>query len=144
MTKTRPSAANTGRKRDGDAGSVSSRSDSTTRRTDGQALRLPSGRIGGVVFGDTLRKVSRGSLHMLRKPAAWALDAAILDQAEQLGVRCVEVEDQETGTVYRCSLAVFRRRGVRFNRGFGPQVYLSLDNWQSFPVGWKQPVLFGA
>jgi len=81
----------------GDAleGSVLSQVHSTTRLHGGQALHLPSGRIGGVVFGDTLRKTVEWSKHYHRRLRAWGIDATVLLEARECGARVVEIVDTE-------------------------------------------------
>ena len=65
---------------------------------------------------------------MLQRPRAWAVDVAVLRQAEALGARIVEVHDLEDGTVYRAPLERFWQRGIRVNRGYGEQVALLLSD----------------
>jgi hypothetical protein len=88
--------------------------------------------------GNVLKKRVRGSLHMLRRPPAWAVDAIVLQQARQDGAATVEVEDIETRRRYTAPIEAFDRWGIRFNRGFGDQVALPLSHWQTEPVGARQ------
>lgn len=92
-------------------------------RADGRA-------IVGRVEGDTFHKSARSSLHMLRRPRAWAADLDALDQARAAGATRVEVKDLDTGKVYAADLADFYRRGVTVNRGHGAQLALPLACWQ--------------
>ena len=77
-------------------------------RADGRA-------VVGRVEGDTFHKSARSSVHMLRRPRAWAAD--------------VDALDLDTGAIYRAALVDFYRRGVAVNRGHGPQLALPLDCW---------------
>ena len=91
-------------------------------RADGRA-------VVGRVEGDVFRKSARSSVHMLRRPRAWAADVDALDQARAAGAAWVEVLDLDTGAIYRAALVDFYRRGVTVNRGHGPQLALPLDCW---------------
>jgi hypothetical protein len=91
-------------------------------------------RLGGRTIaeldGSTLRKRVRGSVHLLQQPRkAWAVDAAMLADAERRGGVLVEVVDGETGQVYRAGVALFRQRGFTVSRGYGEQRALALEHW---------------
>jgi len=83
----------------------------------------------GYVQGDAFCKTVRASIHRLRVPPAWAVDAQSLADAESLGARTVEIRDAESGCVYRADIALIRRRGFEFDRGHGVQVGLALALW---------------
>jgi hypothetical protein len=87
--------------------------------------------VHGRVKGDTWSKTVRRSQHMLRKPPAWAVDAADLDRATRCGVRWLELYEAEQGVTYRVVLETLRQRGKVFDRGFGQQVLLPLGYWQT-------------
>lgn len=91
-------------------------------RADGRA-------VVGRVEGDTFYKRARSTVHMLRRPRAWACDLDALDQARAAGAEWVEVHDLDTGTRYRAALADFYRRGLRVDRGHGLQLALPLECW---------------
>ena len=93
-------------------------------RADGRA-------IVGRVEGDTFHKSARSSVHMLRRPRAWACDVDALDQARAAGAEWVEILDQDTGARYRAALADFYRRGVALDRGHGAQLALPLTYWDA-------------
>lgn len=95
-------------------------------------VRRSDGRIVGRVVGDTLRKRAK-SEHMLREPAGWAWDTAILDAAERAGVRFTEIEFN--GQIYRATLADFRRYGFPVDRRHGDQRGLALIHWGVRRVG---------
>jgi hypothetical protein len=80
--------------------------------------------------GRTLCKVVKGSVHQLRKPPAWAIDAAVLEQARRDGALVVEVLDTETGVTYWAAISAFRRWGFDVDRGCGRQIALPLARWQ--------------
>lgn len=87
------------------------------------------GRVVGQVEGRTFRKTVRGSKHRLRRPPAWALDVASLDEAEALGARFVEIHDVESDLLYRASIADIRQWGFVLDRGHGLQIALRLEFW---------------
>ncbi len=91
-------------------------------RADGRA-------IVGRVEGDTFKKRVRSTVHMLRRPPAWACDVDTLDQAQAAGAVWVELADHDTGATYRVELVEFYRRGKAINRGHGAQLALPLACW---------------
>ena len=101
-----------------------------------------SGKPVATLCGRTLQKRVRGSLHQLRRPPAWCVDAAILEQARQDGAQMVEVLDVETRRIYRASIDTFRLHGFVFNRGFGDQIGLALSHWHVEVEGARQITLF--
>jgi hypothetical protein len=137
-----PAVGSGGRGLDGRLGKATSYPDYTTS----VKVRLPDGRVVGEVRGDVFVKRVQGSKHMLQKPRAWAVDVAVLHEAEALGARAVEVVDTETNTTYRAPLERFWTRGIRVNRGYGEQVALLLTDWQvnGEPARAVQLSLFGA
>lgn len=88
-----------------------------------------AGRTAGYVYGDAFRKTVRGSKHMLRTPRAWASDIAALAAAAAAGATHIEIEDSESGALYRASIAEMLEHGFTFDRGFGQQIALPLDKW---------------
>ncbi|MCZ7539127.1 MAG: hypothetical protein M5U29_04260 [Anaerolineae bacterium] len=94
-----------------------------------QPVFSATGQTIGQVSGTVFSKRVRGSVHQLRAPRGWALDAATLEDLRALHVVTVAVTDVETGTCYTALLAEFGEHGVPFNRGFGPQVALPLGYW---------------
>lgn len=133
---TQKKTAHTGDTVRGGAGRNEQRqSHSTTTRPAGQPtttlpIRAATGRVIGHVAGGVFSKRVRGSVHMLRAPRGWALDADTLADLRALGVASVVVTDTETGTVYAAPLAEFDAHGVAFNRGAGPQVCLLVGYWR--------------
>ncbi len=102
----------------------------STAPANAQPVRAANGQVIGHVTGGVFSKRVRGSVHMLRAPRGWALDAPTLDDLRALRVASVVVTDTETGTVYAAPLAEFDAHGVAFNRGAGPQVVLPLGYWR--------------
>jgi len=133
---TRKQTAHTGGTvRGGAGGNERLQPHSTTPRPAGQPttalpIRAANGRVVGNVAGGVFSKRVRGSVHMLRAPRGWALDADTLGELRALGVATVAVTDTETGTAYTAPLAEFDAHGVPLDRGFGPQVALPLGYWR--------------
>lgn len=95
-----------------------------------QPVRAANGFIVGSIEGQTLKKQVKASKHMLREPKGWAWDVCVLEQAESKGVTHTEIYDKEAGVVFRAKLADFWTRGVKLDRGFGPQICLPIAFWQ--------------
>jgi len=89
-----------------------------------------AGPAHGEVRGDVWRKAVRASVHQLRTPRAWALDAADLCAAERRGVAVVDILDLEGPTHWYATPGTIRRRGFRLDRGHGAQWALALEHWR--------------
>jgi hypothetical protein len=86
--------------------------------------------VVGEVRAGVFRKTAQASRHMLRRPPAWALDIASLDEAEALGAARVRIRDTESGRLYLAPISLIRHDGFRLNRGHGQQLALGLEFWQ--------------
>lgn len=84
----------------------------------------------GKIEGNTWRKVARASVHQLRRPPAWCVDASDLEAAEAAGAVTIEIEDVESGVIWSAPLSEFRTHGLKISRGFGDQVALPLRYWR--------------
>lgn len=116
-----------------------------TKPTGKARLYLPTGQVAGEVIGDTLVKIVRSSIHMLRKPLAWAMDTALLVQAGAIGAIRVQLHDRDTGDIYYAPLDAFWIHGVGINRGYGDQIALPLKYWRvETPSEPKQYPLWGS
>ena len=103
-------------------------------------------KLHGKVTGDTYHKQVSGSVHMLRKPPAWALDVCDLAEAVRRGATRVSIHDQDTGTTYAANVALIYERGFEFNRGYGKQIALPLQFWgihEELKTGGINPVKSG-
>lgn len=87
------------------------------------------GRVVGEVHSAVFNKRIKGSLHMLRKPRAIALDVDSLRQAKEYGAATIRITDTESGAVYSCDMAHFYRHSFLLNRGYGEQRAMILDRW---------------
>lgn len=100
-----------------------------------QPIQAHNGKVVGRLDGDTLTKTVHSSRHLLRKPPAWALDVASLDQAKALGARRVALHDADTGATYEAPLDLFDLYAFDLDRGFGRQRALPLERWAKRMVG---------
>lgn len=68
---------------------------------------------------------------MLRSPRGWAFSTDVLARARELGATQMRIvcRDGATETVYTALLAEFDAHGLPLNRGYGPQVALTIDHW---------------
>ena len=80
--------------------------------------------IGHITPDGWLRKRVDPAIHMLRRPPGWATDVTHLDLPIR-GIRLVTPD----GTTYEAGLELFRRHGIRIERGYGQQVVLPLSFW---------------
>jgi hypothetical protein len=100
-------------------------------------------KVIGKVNGDTFYKSIRKN-HFLRCPPAIAFDIDSLTQAEQAGAIKVQVTDKEDGTIYRATIQHIRDKGREFNRGFGDQIFLTMEGWTKIKRGGgEQLSMFG-
>ena len=85
-------------------------------------------KVVGRVIGDTFQKNIRKN-HFLHTPPAIAFDLSSLDDAEAAGAFLVEVTDSDSRSIYKTSIPYIRSKGFYFNRGFGKQIALPMDEW---------------
>ena len=100
-----------------------------------QAVRANNGKVVGAVRKGVFHKRVRRSRHLLRQPEGWASDIAVLDRLDTLGVELMVLTDVESGNRYRATVGDFRRHGIRLDRGYGPQLVLPLDFWNTTQPG---------
>ncbi len=99
-----------------------------TNSREGKQPIFCGARVVGYVQGGTFCKTIHKQ-HFLRTPPAIANDISVLDDAERAGATIVRITDLDTRTVYTASIQQIQALGVRFNRGFGNQIYLPLSFW---------------
>lgn len=125
-------------------GNVVNRFPSVIQQNSTRTPIYVNGRVVGYVAGATFHKTIHGSRHLLKTPAAIALDLGNVRDAQRAGATHAEVTDAETGHVYRAALDIILRDGREFDRGFGRQIYLPLDRWLRPDQGQgEQLTLFG-
>ena len=93
-------------------------------------VRNKSGQIVGRIEDRAFIKEVYGSRHMLRQPAAWAIDCDIFDRAIAPLCFAIHIIDKETGHKYICGIQTFCEKRQKINRKFGEQYYLELIYWK--------------
>jgi len=103
----------------------------STSACAGRQVYNAQGKVVGCITSDGwLEKRVDPSVHMLRRPPAWATDADHLD----LPIRGVRLRCPD-GTVYEAGVELFQRHGFAFDRGHGRQVALPLQFWRVTRAG---------
>ncbi len=92
-------------------------------------LQAPNGKVYGVIENRTLKKRIVGTKHFLRKPPAIAIDADLF-QRYRAEFDTIEVQDVETGAVYRLSARSFEALAFPLERGYGQQLAVVLSRWR--------------
>lgn len=87
------------------------------------------GKVIGKLENGVLKKIVRGSVHMLQKPKGWAWDKHVIEETKILGGKSIEITDTETQTKYKAKLDDFEFFGIAFNRGYGEQIVLPIKYW---------------
>jgi hypothetical protein len=100
-------------------------------------------KVVGSLEGNRFTKHVKGSLHKLRRPPAWAIDAEVFDSVIKPNALDISVLDKEANIEYLVSVETFARHSFRFNRGFGEQYALPIQFWQTKDNGNRQLVLWG-
>jgi len=85
----------------------------------------------GKIVGATLKRKVNGSRHFLRKPRAVCFPVHIIKEAEKQGARAIEIIDRENGTRYTTSLRYFRSKAFEIERGYGHQLCMLLEDFNS-------------
>jgi len=84
----------------------------------------------GEIQGEVFRKFCHGPTHMLRKPPAWCISKAIVEQLKGEGVTKIHIYESESGVKYSCTLEKFLEKSFEIQRGgFEPQLALPLGYW---------------
>lgn len=89
-----------------------------------------TGKTFGIVVGETFYKRVDSHIHRFRKLNAYGIQQNILDFLQDKGVQAVQVEETDTGDIYRATLADYIRRGVPIDEGYGQQVMLPLKYFE--------------
>jgi len=67
--------------------------------------------------------------HLLQKPPAWSYHIEVIEAMKEAGVDIMEVVFG--GKVFSCPLERFLRYARRHNRGWGDQLFLPLQYWDT-------------
>lgn len=93
------------------------------------------GRIVGRMEGQTFVRLADPTRHMLRSPAAWAHDNALLDRLERAGCVAVRIDSKDGTGSWMAPLAVIRAKGFPVHRpGWPEQTGLILAEWARLEV----------
>lgn len=115
-------------------GMPSSKAQSNNNSNTNETRILPiinqDSKVVGKIEGDTFIKHVQASKHMLKTPKGWANDKFIIDQLIELEVGLITIHDDESGKIYTTTLENLLRNGFNFNRGFGDQICLTLNQWE--------------
>ena len=119
----------------------------TARKSTSEAVYIntPQGRrqVGRIVTQDGQRIFEKDVIeakHLHKRFDAWGVDAAIIDSLTREGVAWIRVLT-DTGSVEEASVGTFALKGMRYDFGFGPQVFLPRKFFGRRQAG--QTVLFG-
>lgn len=99
------------------------------RRQGRTLLQSKAGKVYGVIENRTLKKRLAGTKHFLRNPPAIAIDADLFQQY-RAEFDTIEVQDVETGVVYRLSAKQFESWCWELERGYGKQYAVLLSRWR--------------
>jgi hypothetical protein len=86
-------------------------------------------KVIGQVRGDTFYKTIKNK-HILKVPPAIANDINALEDAMRAGANNVCITNKDSGITYTTTMVQILNKGVKFNRGFGEQIFLPLGEWQ--------------
>lgn len=93
------------------------------------------GRVVGRMEGPIFIRVVDPARHMLRSPAAWSHDNALLERLERAGCTAVRIDAKDGSGVWFATVQVIRSKGFAVNRpGWPPQTALVLSEWASMTV----------
>jgi len=67
--------------------------------------------------------------HLLRKPPAWSYHVEVIEAMQKTGVNYMEVVCN--GKIYSCPLQRFLKYAQKHNRGYGEQMFLPLQYWDT-------------
>ena len=85
--------------------------------------------------GSTFVRLADPTRHMLRSPAAWSHDNALLERLERAGCAAIRIEARNGSGVWYAPLTVIRAKGFAVNRpGWPPQTALALPEWATVEV----------
>jgi len=101
-----------------------------------------NGRVVGEVKNGVFSKKVKASKHFLKKPPAICFDISSLKEAEAAGATHIEIEDTETGKTYHAPLRLVWQKGFTLDRGYGRQIGLLLNLWETGEADENQLTLF--
>ena len=93
----------------------------------GIVIKVNGRTIGQVIGKEYVKDITDN--HILKYPPAIANNIQALHDAERAGAEYCKFTNTDTGILYRAPIAKIWDMGTRFNRGWGDQIYLTLNNW---------------
>lgn len=100
-------------------------------------VRSSDGKIIGDIENYVFTKRVRGSVHMLRVPPGWGIDAEAFVKSVLPLTDKIRIEDVENGSVYEIATRVFDDKKFRLKRKFGIQFVVTLNYWHEIRKGQK-------
>ena len=98
------------------------------KQTNGIQMYSERGQRAGFVIGNEWRK-SIVTAWMLTTPPALAVDVKTLRDAIKAGAEWLVIHNTDSGIIYRASIEKFLAKGWEFNRNFGLQRGMTLNQW---------------
>jgi hypothetical protein len=99
-----------------------------------QPLKSVDGKQAGFITGTTFYKLCK-CVHILHTPYGWAVDAAMFDTFEDLGIDTIIIFNTETGLQYTARYLTFKNEKRTVERsGFGKQYALTMPFWVKEPT----------
>lgn len=93
------------------------------------------GRIVGRMEGRTFVRVVDPERHMLRSPAAWSHDNALLERLERAGCQAIRIDAKDGTGAWYAPLSVICSKGFAVSRpGWPEQTGLALSDWARLEV----------
>lgn len=94
-----------------------------------------AGRVVGRMDGSVFVRLADPTRHMLRSPAAWCHDSALLDRLERAGCTAIRIEAKDGSGAWMAPLAIVRGKGFPVHRpGWPEQTGLILSEWATLQV----------
>jgi hypothetical protein len=94
-----------------------------------------NGRIVGKIEGQTFVRKVDPTRHMLRSPAGWAHDVALLERLQAAGITGIRIEARDGTGAWFAPVEVIRSKGFAVNRaGWPAQTGLQLAEWASLTI----------
>jgi len=104
-----------------------------TNKETKMIFRTADGKFVGIFASATSRrefvKTTKKSVHMLREPESWAIDAEVVKTLEHIGCKSIMVKETEENVIYRVDFPTFIEKAIDIDRGYGAQKALPLIYW---------------
>ena len=94
-----------------------------------KVIHTESGKYSGWVEEGTFFRPVKKSVHQLRKPLAFCMDASIVKELQDLKVTTVHFFDKQIGMTWRTKLHEFIASNLVIDRGHGVQVGVEMSRW---------------